>query len=329
MRWILLLFAALVAALGASAAEPSHSHDARSEIALVLEHMRAGEYRHALAFVAHTAGGHRDDPAGAVLYGWLLYLGGQDAAARRILDEARERFPDEPLVGAVGEQLVSPAPQVTPLMRGASVRLAPDGAQGSPAGDVRVMGNGVLIDRGRRALLPIASIEGASRLWVRSGLGDFAQVYVERLLPAEGVVVARLETPLPFDADLEISPKTPSPGSVGFSVGHPVSADTGATWPLLSSGFIGRPVGATSVRELGKGLAAGGRGGAVFDAAGRLLGIAIPGEKASARLVPAAEIREATGGAGAPASMAKLGAAPVDRIYEGALRTALQVISAR
>lgn len=148
--------------------------------------------------------------------------------------------------------------------------------------------------------------------------------------PRPAVATAKSKCPAVITADLEVSPTTPFPGSVGFAVGHPVSADAGATWPLLSSGFVGRPVGPTSARELGKGLAAGGRGGAVFDAAGRLLGIAIPGENGSARLVPAVEIREAAGGApAASGAMKKVGSVAVDRIYEGALRTALQVISAR
>ncbi len=329
MKWVLLLFAALVAALAADAAEPSlraamlHrgeaalargevevalqefeaaaalSHAADAEMGIVRAYMQAGEYRRALAFVAHTAGAHRDETASAVLYAYLLLVGGQDVAARRVLAEAQAQFPVTPL----GPFEVGELPTAA-----------------------RVSGTGVLIDRGRRALLPLAALGESDHAWVRNGLGHVARAKVEQRLMAEGVAVARLESELPFDADLRIAAKPPFPGSPAFAVAHPRLSTPKPTWPLLATGFVGRPVGGTPIRELGPELSAGGRGGAVFDISGHLLGIAVP-EAGSSRLLPVSHLRERLGAALGDAAPETRSPAPVDRIYEGGLRTALQILT--
>lgn len=362
MRWLLLAFAALLAAAFANAAETpalravereellrqgesalaggnveaalqaferaaAISHAADTEMGLVRAYMQGGEYRRALAFVAHTAGAHREVPGSTVLYAWLLHLGGQSAAAKRMLDEARARFPGEAIVHEVHEQLAAAAPRVTPLMLQAPARLAPYAPGALPAG-ARVAGNGVLIDHGRRALVPAAFVEDDRRLWVRNGLGGIAQGEIEMRLSAEGVAVVRLDPPLPDDPELRAAPQIPFPGAPAFAVAHTASDATPA-WPLLASGFLGRTGGATSRRELMVALPAGHAGGPVFDASGRWLGIALPGRGASGRLLTAARLRETLGelaGDIAPKDSPRVSA---DRIYEGALRTALQVIAVR
>ncbi|MGE1095276.1 hypothetical protein, partial [Pseudomonas zeae] len=63
-------------------------HAADTEMSLVRAWMQQGEYRRAIAFVAHTAQAHRQVAGGAVLYAWLLSRGAQDAQALRLLDGA-------------------------------------------------------------------------------------------------------------------------------------------------------------------------------------------------------------------------------------------------
>ncbi len=110
----------------------------------------------------------------------------------------------------------------------------------------------------------------------------------------------------------------PFPGSVAFAVEYVATASAMPSWPLLSSGFIG----STS--------ADGARGGPVFDFAGRLIGIALASSDGDARLVPVSQLRQLIGaplGKSTPALLNQR--MPVDQIYEAALRTTIQVITAR
>jgi thioredoxin-like negative regulator of GroEL len=85
-------------------------HASDIELGLVRAYMQLGHYRRAMAFAAHTAGTHRDDARGVVLYAWLLAAGGQGAFAQRQLDEADARLPGHALVAEGRRQLGLPAP---------------------------------------------------------------------------------------------------------------------------------------------------------------------------------------------------------------------------
>jgi len=100
-------------------------HAADTEIALVRTYMQAGEYRRAVSFSAHTAGAHRQVVAGAVLYAWLLSLGGQDGAARRLLDGAAQLDASDPMVRAMQRLLAAPTETPGGNFVEPPVRLAP------------------------------------------------------------------------------------------------------------------------------------------------------------------------------------------------------------
>jgi hypothetical protein len=128
------------------------------------------------------------------------------------------------------------------------------------------------------------------------------------------------------------------PGSAAYAAEYVSAPDATPAWPMLRSGFLGRvaePIaGAAPEQLLGITLPAGPRGGPVFNAAGQLAGLALPGRAgAPDRLVPASQLRQALGAS----RSAVLGPAPpaggephaaLDQIYENSLKASLQVIAA-
>jgi tetratricopeptide repeat protein len=319
----------VAAALGAFERAASISHTADIEMGLVRAYMQGGEYRRAMAFVAHTAGAHRDVPGGAALYGWLLHIGGQTAHAMRLLDEASVRFAEDELVFRTRRQVQgSQVPAFGEMLR-PPARLAPYGSLAGVPASARIAGSGMLIDGGRRALVPLATLAGAHRLWLRNGMGQLSGARLERRLVAEGVGVLVLASALPAGHDPAVVAREPFPGSVAFAVEYPAAGDALPRWPLLTAGFLGGTLD-DGGRELGLDLVRGPRGGPVFDAGGRLAGIALAGGSGPDRFVPATRLRQALGDIlGNPVPAAASSLAAVDLVYENSLRTTLQVITAR
>lgn len=335
------------AALQAFEQAAAIAHMADSEMGLVRTYMQGGEYRRALAFVAHTASAHREVPGGAALYAWLLYIGDQRAHARKLLDDAQSRFPGDQVLALTSGQMRSASPLATGPLLQAPARLAPYSAPliGLP-GAARVACSGVLIDNRRHALVPLAPLKGSTSVWLRDGLGHVARGSLERRLIALQLAVVRLERPIastsapdrppdePPDSGLAPAGNDPFPGSIGFAVEYVASTRTAPGWPLLASGFIGAALNDGKQRQLGIELPPGPRGGPVFDSAGRLIGIAMAGgagpagSRAADQLLLASLLRAAIGdimGAPAPATGERMSA---DRIYERAMRSTVQAIVA-
>ena len=316
-------------------------HAADTEIALVRSYMQGGEYRRALAFGAHTAGAHLDVVGGSALYAWLLHVGGQRAVAQRLLTEAQARMPGNPIVGAVQQQLATDEPLATGLLLAPPTRLAPYGDfRGVPV-RAKIVGSGLLLRGGRQALVPLSLWPRSGRLWLRNGLGQMTRVRLEQRLTGLGVALVHLETAFPVPEDLGVASRDAFPGSVGFAVEYITAKDASPAWPVLHPGFVGGvaqdPGGGASIRWLGIDLPPGPHGGPVFDAAGRIVGLALQGQRGAAdRLVPASQLNQAIRMARGNGTVNALGLplpdtgskAPMDRIYEASLKAALQVISA-
>lgn len=305
-------------------------HAADTEMGLVRAYMQSGEYRRALAFVSHTAAAHRDVAGGSVLYAWLLHAGGQRAAALRVLDEFKQRSPAEPLAIAAHAELSVNAPLASGRMLEAPARLAPYGSTAGLPATARVVGTGVLLGSGDRVLAPLASMPTASRVWVRNGVGELRRARLERRSTPTQLAVLRLDDALPADQQLKVASRDPFPGSIGYTVEYVASADAVPRWPILHSGFIGMPTADGAHRELGIDVPAGARGGPVFDAQGNLTGIAVPVQSGTDRVVTVSQLRDLLGPGTAASATLQAGArAPVDQIYESALKTAVQIISGR
>jgi len=306
----------------------SMQHVADSEMGLVRAYMQAGTYRRALAFAAHTAGAHPETPAGAVLYAWLLHVGGHTAVAQRVLDKTDTRAPGDELTRQARAQLSSPAPVATGALLSAPCRLAPFDAGAPLPATASVIATGTLVDGGRRALILLAAVGHGRALWVRDGLGRRSAASLERQADGLGLALLRLDTPIESTSRLVLAPRDPFAGSAAFAVQYAASIEAAPSWPLLRPGFFGplhRPDG---VATLDIPLSAGTPGGPVFDAAGRLAGIALRGPDSLDRLLTASALRREFGKLlGDVSPDAGVGRATVDVIYEAALRSTLQVIS--
>ena len=162
-------------------------------------------------------------------------------------------------------------------------------------------------------------------MWVRNGLGDLSKASVEKRIRGSQVAVLRLEKALPFDPDFTVADRDPFPGSVAFTVEYVESSAATPSWPLLTGGFLGSVSPDGAQRGLGIEMAPGARGGPVFDAGGRLVGLAVRTSDGTDRIVIASQLRAGVGER-LGSSAASAGRASVDRIYESALRTAVQVI---
>lgn len=310
------------------AAAAAHDHDI--EISLVRAYMQAGEYRRALAFAAHAAGAHGDEPAASALYGWLLAHGGQQQVARRLLDSALAASPDDATLKLATARLAEPWPVADDKLLAAPVRFAPYAYGAVAAG--AVASSATLAADGRRVLAPAGALPPSfARLWVRNGLGRTVAAEVERRLDIAGIelVLLSLESPLPVPPEQTAAARAPFAGSVGYAVEYADGPSSEAAWPLLTLGFFGRSAGGDALQALGIGVPPGPRGGPAFDDAGRVVGVTARAGDGSDRLVAAAvlpaDIRPLLGieSPGGPTPRRAL-----DVIYERALLLTLQLIVA-
>ncbi len=312
-------------------------HAADTEMGLVRAYLQAGEYRRALAFCAHTAGAHLDSAPASALYAWLLRVGGQGAFAQRVLDDALARAPSDAVLKKVGHEFRRSWPIAHEELLNAPHRMAPYGAaeQGQAAVPkaARVVASGVLVDQGRRALVPLASLptDSASPLWVRNGLGVTTPARLDpssQPPPEIGVAVLLLAAPLQRLGTVTLAPRDPFAGSPGFVVEYTASDGADAGWPWLHQGFFGGAQSALGSRRLGIDVPSGPHGGPAFDAAGRLAGIVLPGVGGQAAMLPVSRWKAWAGSDAGGTALATSAAAPLpaDEAYEQALWVSLQLI---
>jgi len=301
-------------------------HSADVEMGLVRTYMQAGDYRRAVAFASHAAGAHRQVPAATALYAWLLNAGGQGVAARRFVDEARLAAPGDPALRQVHEMLDGVGDRDAEALMAAPARTAPYANGAQAAVTARAVGSGVLMDAGRHAALPAPLAHGARQLWVRNGMGQTRQATVVAGSGDAGVTVVRLDAALPDAPALQWLERAPFAGSPAFAMEFAPGSDATPAWPLLRQCFFARAA-AGQPGGLLLDAAPGPRGGPVFDAQGRLAGMAVPGAAGGTAWVPVSSFQLP----GAPVNAAPAAAAPLPRVmadalYETGLRVALQVL---
>jgi hypothetical protein len=306
-------------------------HAADTEMGLVRTYMQTGQYRRALAFAAHTAGAHNDDVGGSALYAWLLHIGGQTVFAQRLMAEAQTRAPGHRLLSTAAQQLQTTAPLATGILLQVPARMAPYGTRSGMPATAYVVASGLLIDNGRRALVPIASSGASPKLWVRNGMGQLSMARVESKLADLQLAVLTLSTPLPIDDAFTLAPSNAFPGSVAYAVEYVPSNDATPRWPVLHTGFVGDAIDNGQSRQLNMSLPPNPHGGPVWDATRRLIGVAMHHSGASDRIVLTSQIHRRLSDLLGSMSEAKTERqrASADQIYEAALRSCLQVINLR
>lgn len=332
-------------------------HRADAEIALVRALMQAGESAQAMTYAAHAAGAHREVPEGALLYARLLVLGARPEAARRLLDEAAQRFPGDAGIAAMRAQPADSLAQPEAV----AVRLRPFGSGAALPRDVRWIGNGTLLGAAAdRVLVPLAALGASSgpaqRLWVRDGRGRSVAARLLRRLPGLGLALLALDAPLPVRARARALGDTPAAQALPEPVerdpfpGRPVyavlfapepehGAEHGGTepaWPRLQPGFLGTAATPEDLPALGVGIDAAAPGGPLLDARGRWVGVSVPGPAGQApRRVPMSRLRAALGPALLPLAPAPAAPDPatapatlaVEALHELGLRQAVQVLA--
>lgn len=304
------------------------SHAADTELLILQAQLQRGDFRQAMAFAAHSAAGHAEEPEALALYVWLLALNEQNAYARRMLEQGLARAPGNARLLALRADLerwqdaaaaLSPGPRPQPIASGAADAMPPAGA--------RQIASGLLIGDGSLAMVPAAGLGERQSLWVRNGLGQTRQATPAPTTPALaslGLALLRLTTPLPAPA-LSRAPRDAFAGSPAAVLTALDSDNADPAWPALRSGFVGRL--SSQGQALGFELPHGTSGGPVLDTAGRLIGIALAHAAPGPQLLPMSALLAS----GEPA----LGQLPVaaqasrvepDRLYELALPFTLQVL---
>ncbi len=306
-------------------------HAGDTEMTQVRALMQAGQYRQALAFAAHAAGGHDDEPAASALYAWLLRAGGQRVAAQHVIDRALASAPADEVLAQTRLELATDAPQARRALLDLPHRMAPY-AVGNPAdltglSAAQRVGTAVLFNAGRSALAPAGPLAGRRDVWLRNGMGQTVRAHIAPPFAGLGLVVLELATPLPADPGFKAAQRDPFAGSPGYVVDYVEGSDALPQWPWLHPGFMGAMRADASAPRLGINGSAGAHGGAVFDAAGQFAGFALGG--ADAPWVTLAALRAAAPGVAAllpqaPQQGARVG---VDEVYERALRSVLQVLA--
>ncbi|MBT9458063.1 MAG: trypsin-like peptidase domain-containing protein [Burkholderiaceae bacterium] len=304
------------------------SHAADTEMLMIQARLQRGDYRQGLSFASHTAGAHLYEPRALALYGWMLGLSEQAPYALRLIETGLTRMPDQPQLLALKQQLtrLEPDAAAETSPEAAAFRPGPPATGSAVPDHAQALASGLLIADGRLALVPLEVARGGQALWVRNGLGVTRSATLHKRIDSAGLALLRLDepiTPLPGAPALTRPPRDAFAGSPASTLSH--LADPGArpAWPAMHTGFLGR-AGMGSTQALGIALPQGSRGGAVFDQAGRLIGMGL-----APRMVPlSALLAELTPEVEAlPVSTDAAKRSP-DQLYEQALPLTVQVLAA-
>ena len=296
------------------------SHEADTEMLQLHTQLQRGNFRQAVGFAAHTAAAHRDEPATRELHLWLMALSGQaDHVRRQFVPGAPPDDALAKLLNALDANAPLPGQPPAPWPHGVDVPAAS-----------RTVATGLLLDGGRLALVPAAAAQGTAELWLRNGLGRASRaqrVAADPALAQLGLAMLSLEpalTPLDAAAPLSRAPRPAFSGSPALRVGMLRIDSAKPAWPLLQAGFLGR-VDREGRQALGWPSGATVGGGPVFDAAGRLVGLALPGPDGQERLLPVTQLGPLQH---LPVAAEARPRTP-DEVYEAALPWVAQVLSSQ
>lgn len=293
------------------------SHAADTEMLQLQAQLQRGAVREALAFAAHTAAAHRDEVEARALHLWLLALSGQPAYAAAQLATA-------PLDDSIEAAVAAALPALDqPAALGASLPGPWPHGVDVPAGS-RPIATGLLLDGGRLALVPASALRGGGALWLRNGLGRASRASpadTSAALADAGLALLHVAPALNAATPLQRAPRPAFAGSPAQRIAALRLASAAPAWPLLQAGFLGR-VDREGRQALGLPRGATVGGGPVFDAAGRLIGLALPGRDGE-RLLPAAQLAPLLA---LPVATEARARTP-DEVYEAALPWVAQLLS--
>jgi hypothetical protein len=286
-----------------TAGEHPDSSEAAALLAFLLD--RVGRTEQAFSTLKRLRNERPDDPTPVAANAEILIDRHAPAQARAMLEEwyARHREPLHPQLerlltrAKLAEQAAS-AQQAASAEKGMSldtgaqpsrVRAALKAdTQGWPAppfepfalANHRIVAgsNGITVDAGKQVLTHRGVVDGVSgMLLVRNGLGEVRRAEVASASGTGELVRLRLTTPFPASRSLPSDQLLPPEGvrfcfAFGFSV--PQSSD--AAYPAIAPGLVVRAdAGVGGLMQITSALGAGDNGTPIFDARGRLLGLAL------------------------------------------------------
>jgi serine protease Do len=147
------------------------------------------------------------------------------------------------------------------------------------AGARLITGSGVLVDQGRRIITNRHVVAEGRNFYVRNALGDMSAARVEKLGSNDDLAVLVLDKP--FLADKALRPDQFGKARSGASIavmGFPLSDMLGANTPSITNGIVSKATGMrdnVETFQVSAKMNKGNSGGAVFDQAGYLVGIAV------------------------------------------------------
>jgi S1-C subfamily serine protease/Tfp pilus assembly protein PilF len=187
--------------------------------------------------------------------------------------------PSPPPNNVTPVQPAPPAPAV-PITVNTPKQL-PQKLQSFPfsAGSRIVTGSGVLVDQGRRIITNRHVVAEGHNFYVRNALGDMSAARVEKLGSNDDLAVLVLDKP--FLADKALRPDQFGKARSGASIavmGFPLTDMLGANTPSITNGIVSKATGMrdnVETFQVSAKMNKGNSGGAVFDQAGNLVGIAV------------------------------------------------------
>jgi len=300
-------------------------HAIELELGIIQTLMQTGEYRHALSAAAHTQAEHPDNTDAALLYAWLLAIGGQTQPALQLLEATLARHPHYDALAKLRQQIKSRQLIAAEIPTSDSIQLRPFTPE--RAGDsTRQIGAGVVISDGKRVITRLAYVRSGKRLVVRNGLGRESNASLEKSLPGNELAVLVLEQPYSNLVKTALADKTPFPGTPIYIVGFSPRSDDQSDWPQLKVDILGMP-GAKTPNDYPVHISDSFAGAGVFDQRGNLIGIINSGSNSSMTpLAPFfADFEVRAGGPAKPANpLAKL---PMDEVYEHAFGNLVQILN--
>jgi len=353
----------LLTLLTAAAALASEDHDsADADVAQVRANLQAGEMRSASAFANLVAGEHPDSSDAIGVLAYVEDRLGYTEKALSRLAAARGKSPADVTLLAVTIEILrdhaADGHARVLLDEWTAVHgenpAVPDAwpaayseATGIPAGKEVRVANGFIVDDGATVVTHASVVAKAQgTIVIRNGLGQVRTSLVKESPPlAPGLVALKLMAPFPKSSSLDRSRMGDvSQSRFCFTLGFPKVDATRFNYPIVVPGMIFRAsVGNERLLQITSALTADQIGSPLFDDQGRLIGMAIGNQAASAAAgyavkelgagnfglsVEGLRVTKANGVAAIPS--AKESAKPaIEELYERLAPTAVQIFVER
>lgn len=140
-------------------------------------------------------------------------------------------------------------------------------------------GSGFVIDAGRRVITNRHVIENKTEIYVRNSLGDLSRATIDRVSSTDDLAVLVLQSPFPRSRSVEPSQFTTARTGANIAViGFPLTDILGSVTPSITNGIVIKDTGmrdAAGMFQLSAKMNKGNSGGAVVDASGRVVGVAM------------------------------------------------------